>query len=126
VRVTRPSYCGDRVRIVGDDLHPEEGVVEVVETWRDCVEGMRAAEAQEFTARIDGRMRLHGGRARWARIAVRLDSGRVLVVEAPQFDIVESRAAVDARGEQLRAGDDTESNDDTAAAGARGPAGDLG
>jgi len=126
VNVTRPAYCGDWVRIIGDDLRPEEGVVEAVETWRDCVEEMRAAEAREFTARIDGRMRLHGGRARWARIAVRLESGRALVVEVPQFVIVASRAAVDHRGEQLRAEDDTRPNDLTAAAGARGPAGDLG
>jgi hypothetical protein len=126
VRAARPAYLGDRARIIGDDLHPEEGVVEAVETWRDGVAAMRAAEAQEFTARIDGRMRLHGGRARWARLAVRLESGRILTVEAPQFVIVESRAAIDHRGKQLRADDDQKFNDDTAAAGARGATGDRG
>jgi hypothetical protein len=125
--VTRPAYIGDRVRAIGDDLHPIEGIVEAVETWRECVEAMRAAEAQEFTALVDGRMRLHGGRARWARLAVRLESGRILAVEAPQFVIVESRAAVDHRCEQLRAEDDgTDSNDITAADGGRGAAGGRG
>jgi RNase H-fold protein (predicted Holliday junction resolvase) len=103
-----------------------EGVVEAVETWREGLEGLRAAEAREFTARVEARMQGHGGRARWARLVVCLDDGRVTTVEAPQFVIVESRATVDHRGEQLQVEHGTTFDDRTTTGRGGGAAGGRG
>ena len=116
----RPVYCGDRVRFHLEAAVALEGVVLVVETWRDCLEGMREAEAKEFTELVERCLAAHGGRSQWARVAVRASTGRSYLVEAPQFEVVESRAAVqEARPKQLKA-EEVDGTNDTAKAAERG------
>ena len=117
--VPRPVYCGDRVRFHSEATVWLEGVVLAVETWRDCVEGLREAEAREFTGLVDRRMATCGGRSQWARVAVRAVTGRTYLVEAPHFEVVESRVAADGRTEKLKV-EDHDDNNDTAAAAGRG------
>jgi hypothetical protein len=91
--VQRTVFAGDLVRLADDALDGgAHGVVEEVVSWRDAVLGMRGPEAQELTRRVDAEMVGRGGRGTWARVRVRLDTGRVVTVDAPWFVVERSRA----------------------------------
>jgi hypothetical protein len=115
-----PVYCGDRVTFTVDATEAHEGVVEAVELWRDCIEGLREVEARAFTARVDRDMAPHGGRARWARVLVRAGTGRAYLVEAPRFVVVESRAGLGPKQLTVEGGHDNNNGNDPAAAAGRG------
>lgn len=66
----RSVWIGDRVAVpIG------EGNVEDVETWRSCIEGMRASEAVEFSARCAREVGVDF-RTSWARVLVNIDGKR--------------------------------------------------